>query len=110
MTLFLGRKVFRPKVRSPPGSYRHSFEKYFTSEDSELEEADGNHRILRYDFGGLDMVIWIEADPRLPDTKCDIDALFVSHPIYAPEDGLVENIAHSGPQQTLTISQGTLTP
>ncbi|KAF1918951.1 hypothetical protein BDU57DRAFT_430973, partial [Ampelomyces quisqualis] len=109
-TLFLGRKVLRARVGSPEGSYGHSFERHFTSEDPELEDAEGHHRMLRYDFGGLDMVVRIEADARVPNTTYDIDAPFVPHPLYAAEDGPVEGIAHSGPQRTSIISQGILTP
>jgi hypothetical protein len=109
-TLFLGRQAKNAKVRSQPGSYGRSFEDYFTTEDSELEDVEGHHRILRYDFGGLNMVVRIETDAYMPNTAYDLDAPIVPHPVFAAEPSPVEGIAHKGPEQTKVILGGTLVP
>jgi hypothetical protein len=65
-TLFIERKVRTPKTVSKEGSYGRSFEHYFTTEDPELEDAEGHHRVLGYTFGGIYIAIRIEADGPSP--------------------------------------------
>jgi hypothetical protein len=108
-TLFLGRRVRHAKVASMPCSYGRSFEEYFTAEDPHLERADGHHRVLRYEFGGLDMVVRIEADAYMPGTEYDVCEPIMPHPIFDPEISTpAESIVHS--LKTDVIPKGTLAP
>jgi hypothetical protein len=108
-TLFLGRRVRHAKVASMPGSYGRSFEEYFTAEDPRLEGADGHHRVLRYEFGGLDMVVRIEADAYMPGTEYDVCEPIMPHPFFDSElSSSAEGIAHS--LKTEVIPKGTLAP
>jgi hypothetical protein len=106
-TLFLGRQLKNAKVHSQPGSYGRSFESYFTTEDPDLEHAEGHHRMLRYAFGGLNMVVRIETDAYLPDEATDS---VVPHPSCTSPPGPAPGIPHSGPDRTQIIVAGTLAP
>ncbi|KAH7392005.1 hypothetical protein DE146DRAFT_722949 [Phaeosphaeria sp. MPI-PUGE-AT-0046c] len=109
-TLFLGRKVKKPKAASSADSYGRSFEEFFTIEDPELENADGHHRMLKYDFGGLNMVVRVEADACVPNTEYDIEAPVILHPACDPDSSNGLGISHKGPEVTSVIAKGTLIP
>jgi hypothetical protein len=103
-TLFVGRQVKNAKVESMEGSYGRNFEKHFTSEDSELEDAECHHRVLRYNFGGLEIVVHVETDAYVPNTQMRLG--------FRREDlqdaAKASGIAHDSPQQTTVIAKGTI--
>jgi hypothetical protein len=108
-TLFLGRRVRHAKVASMPGSYGRSFEEYFTAEDPRLDGADGHHRVLRYEFGGLDMVVRIEADAYMPGMEYDVCEPIMPHPFFDAEMSIAtKGVAHA--LKTEVIPKGTLAP
>jgi hypothetical protein len=49
-----------------PGSFGHSFEESQTVPAPGCEDGDGHHRIVTYDFSGLQMVVRFEVDACLP--------------------------------------------
>lgn len=46
--------------------YGHEFEKEFTKYPSSVKRSTSHHRIVTYNFGGLNMVVRFEADGALP--------------------------------------------
>jgi hypothetical protein len=109
-TLFIERKVRTSKTMSKEGSYGRSFEHYFTTEDPELEDADGHHRVLGYMLGGLYIAICIEADGCVANHEYNPDAPVVLHPDFDPLLSTSTSITHDGPQQIKVIIGGRLAP
>jgi hypothetical protein len=103
-TLFVGRRVKNAKVESTKGSYGHNFEKHFTSEDPELDEAEGHHWIHRYNFSGLEMVVRVETDAYVPNTQMRLD--------FCPENlqdtATASGISHDSPKQSTFIAKSTM--
>jgi hypothetical protein len=103
-TLFLGRKVKNAMVESTEGSYGRTFENHFTAEDAQLQDADGHHRILQYNFGGLNMVVRVETDAYIPNTQM----LMGCRPDDLQESLSANGICHQSPQPTTVIAKGTM--
>ena len=55
---FIGNHEFR--------GYGHEFEKEFTKYPSSVKGSTGHHRIVTYNFGGLNMIVRFEADGAVP--------------------------------------------
>jgi hypothetical protein len=102
-TLFVGRKVAHAKGSPAEGSCGHNFEKEFTTEDPDLEDAEGHHRVLLYSFGGLRIIVRIEADAYV---EIDSEPAATSDPSASSENGPTESIAHNGPHRTTVIKGG----
>jgi hypothetical protein len=109
-TLFIGRKPKKAKSASQEGSYGRSIEEYFTAEDPALEDGQGHHRVLRYDFDGLDMVVRIEADAYVPDLEYKPDAPVVLQPLHDSTTTSATSIFHHTPRPTIVIPKGTIVP
>ena len=107
-TLFIGRKVYKGRVSSAPGSYGRNFEATFTTEDPELEDASGHHRVLRYKLGPLDIVLRLEVDAYRADFEDDPDAPKSCLAEYIPKPELTTTIDHHSPQPTAVIARGTM--
>jgi hypothetical protein len=107
-TLFIGRRVLHAKSGSAPNSYGRSFEAYFATEDPQLESANGHHRVVRYDFGGLNMIVRIEVDAYIPNAPYDPSSPLAPHPFFDPYLSPPGGIPHS--LQTSVIPAGTLIP
>jgi hypothetical protein len=109
-TLFIGRKLKKAKGTSQEASYGRSFEEYFTTEDPLLEDAQGHHRVPRYDFGGLDMVVRIKTNAFISDLKYNPDAPVVLQPPYHSTTTLKPGIFHRSPHPTIVVAKGTVVP
>lgn len=109
-TLFVGRKVKKAKVASAANSFGRNFEDFFTTEDPEFEDTEGHHRVLKYDFGGLIMVIRVEEDAFIPNTEYAYGTPVILHPEYVPEDAPDACVVHTGSEATRVIMKGTLIP
>lgn len=109
-TLFIGRKVKKAKFASTANSFGRNFEELFTTEDPELEDTEGHHRALKYDFGGLNMVIRVEEDAFLPNTEYDFAAPVVLHSAYVPDNTCDSGAVHTSPEATTVIAKGKLIP
>jgi hypothetical protein len=108
--LFIERKVRSAKTVSREGSYGRSFEHCFTTEDPELEYAEGHHRVLGYMFCGIYMAIRIEADACVANHEYNLDALVVLLPDFDPLLGTNAGIVYDNPQRTKVIIGGILVP
>jgi hypothetical protein len=106
-TLVVGRKVKASTYPNGKG-WGRNFEKTYTTKDPELEEADGHHRVLKYNFGGLCMVIRIEVDAYDPDAQNEVDAS--ANPILESvlSAAPINSIPHQSPRYTAVIPKGTL--
>jgi hypothetical protein len=102
-TLFIGRKVAHAKGSPAEGSCGHNFEKEFTTEDPDLEHAEGHHRVLLYSFGGLRITVRIEADAYF---ETDSEPAVTSDSSASSKNGPIESIAHNGPHRTTVIRGG----
>jgi hypothetical protein len=110
-TLFMGRKVKDAMTTSPPGSYGRNFEDQWTTEDLDLEDAEGHHRVLKYKFGDLNMVVRIEVDAYISKVPYTSAAAIYLHPAYVHlPDVPTPEIKHYSPQHTKVIPGGTLVP
>jgi hypothetical protein len=109
-TLFVGRKVRNAKVKSAPNSYGRNFETALT--ESEIESATSHHRMLKYRFGPLVVVIRHEADAYDPtiQTPRDPNAPPSTHPSFASSDDHVEAIQHEDLAATTVLAQGKVVP
>jgi len=68
-TMFVAHNLQNAKVSSRELTYGRSFEPAFTTEDPALEDAQGHYRLIKYDFGGLSIVVRLEVDARLPASE-----------------------------------------
>jgi hypothetical protein len=109
-TLFIGRKEAKAKPQNKRG-YGHNFESEFTTDDPELPEAEGHHRVVRYKFGGLNMVVRIEADGYCTYADDD-DGDDSPNEFFRNVLGTTKqtSIVHSSPFATATIAKGKLVP
>jgi hypothetical protein len=109
-TLFIGRQVRNAKVRSTPNSYGRNFEAALTG--SEIDGATTHHRMLKYKFGSLTLVVRHEVDAYDPTivTPRDPDVLPTVHPSFDPGDYNAENIQCDESQGTIVIPQGKVVP
>lgn len=107
-TLFIGRKEKKAKTRQECG-YGRTFETLFTTEDPQLPQAEGHHRVVRYKFGGLNLVVRIEADGYYPDGE-DTDGSPAEFFRNVLKTTTQTTIPHYSPYSTLAIAQGTMVP
>ncbi|KAL1801559.1 hypothetical protein ACET3X_001901 [Alternaria dauci] len=109
-TLFIGRQVRNAKVRSAPNSYGRNFETALT--ESEIDGATSHHRMLKYKFGSLTLVVRHEADAYDPSiaTPQDPDVPPNIHPDFTPSGHDVEAIQFDESQATVVIPQGKVVP
>jgi hypothetical protein len=109
-TLFIGRQVRNAKVRSTRNSYGRNFEAALT--ESGINDATTHHRMLKYKFGSLTLVVRHEADAYDPTivTPRDPDVLPTVHPSFDPGDYNAENIQCDESQGTIVIPQGKVVP
>jgi phage anti-repressor protein len=107
-TLFIGRREAKAKTKQYSG-YRRNFEEAFTTEDPQLPESQGHHRIIRYRFGGLNLLVRIEADGYYPKGEDDEDS---PDEFFRNVFGTATQttIQHCGPHLTIAIAQGTMVP
>jgi hypothetical protein len=84
------------------------FEGYFGTEDVLLETSDGHHRVLRYEFGGLNIVVRIEADAYVPRTAYDPNEAMMPHSFLGVGFSPAGGIEHA--PKTSVIGKGTLAP
>ncbi|KAI8941185.1 hypothetical protein NX059_002422 [Plenodomus lindquistii] len=105
-TMFIGRREKNAKIWTQSGHGR-SFEKMFTTEDPDLKDVDGHHRIVRYQLGSLDLVVRMEADAYveeqeelaemdLDEKKGYADACFAAAEelLESGEDGTLDPSSH----------------
>jgi hypothetical protein len=117
-TLFIGRKEAKAKPEHNHG-YGHNFESEFTTDDPELPEAEGHYRVVRYKFGGLNMVVRVEADGYCTnadedeeededdDDEDDSPNEFFRNVLGTTTQTLIE---HNSPIATATIAKGKMVP
>ncbi|KAJ4374610.1 hypothetical protein N0V86_007481 [Didymella sp. IMI 355093] len=107
-TLFISRRESKAKTKQYTGHGRN-FETAFTTDDLQLQQAEGHHRVIRYKFGGSNLIVRIEADGDYPEGE-DVED---------PPDEFFRNvlgtttqttIEHPSPHHTLVIAQGTVVP
>ena len=107
-TLFIGRKE-KNSITEAQGGYGRNFEYEFTSEDPSLNKADGHHRVITYDLGGLKIVVRMEADGYLePEAPEEPNEFFLN--FLGTMESTNATIAHRNPQHTTVIPGGTLIP
>ncbi|KAG9187330.1 hypothetical protein G6011_05201 [Alternaria panax] len=112
-TLFVGRQVRNAKCRSERNSYCRNFEKAFT--ESEIDGATSHHRMLKYKFGSLTLVVRHEADAYDPTimTPRDPDAPPGIHPSFPLDDHGAETMQDEDLRATspeITPSPGDAVP
>ena len=72
-TLFIDRQDRYAKTNTQSG-YGRNFEADFTTDDPDLVDAEGHHRVIRYDLGRLNVVLRMEADGYIaPDAPLEAD-------------------------------------
>jgi hypothetical protein len=109
-TLFIGRKVRNAKVRSAANTYGRNFDAALT--DSEIDGATSHHRMVKYKFGPLTLVLRHEADAYDPtiETPRDPATPPSAHPSFVPGEDNAEVVQHEGPRKTTVIAQGKVVP
>jgi hypothetical protein len=107
-TLFISRRESKAKTKQYTG-YGRNFETAFTTEDPQLPQAEGHHRVIRYKFGGLDLIVRIEADGYYPEGEDVEDSPdeFFRNVLGTTTQTTIE---HCSPHHTLVIAQGTVVP
>lgn len=107
-TLFISRREDKPKVMQSSG-YGRAFEAAFTTEDPSLSDVEGHHRVIRYRFGGLNLVVRIEADGFYSDAEHHEDS---PNEFFRNVQGTTTQtvIPHHSPRPTVALAQGTLVP
>ena len=124
-TLFVSRMEQHAMERAR-GGYGRNFENVFTSGDPAVMDAEGHHRVVRYDLGGLNVVVRLEADGYLGDedllastgtVESEGDTSRTPAPLNEFFLNLLQTvglgsaaIAHHNPQHTHVIPRGTLVP
>lgn len=103
-TLFIIRKEAKAKTRQYSG-YGRNFEEAFTTEDLQLPQSEGHHRIIRYKFGGLNFVVRIEADDYYPEVVDDKDTPDESFRNVLGTSRQT-TIQHRSPHPTIVIPKG----
>lgn len=107
-TLFISRREAKAKTTQCSG-YGRNFEAVFTTQDPQLPQAEGHHRVIRYKFGGLNLVVRIEADGYYPDGEEDAESPneFFRNVLGTTRQTAIE---HRSPHHTVVIAQGTIVP
>lgn len=107
-TLFINRREAKAKTQQHSG-YGRNFEEAFTTEDPRLPQAEGHHRVICYRFGGLNLVVCIEADGYYSegqDVEDSPDEFFRN----VLGTTMQTTIQHRSPHPTAAIAQGTMVP
>ncbi|KAI4630888.1 hypothetical protein J4E83_002412 [Alternaria metachromatica] len=69
-TLIVGRRLRSGMAGSTNGSYGRNFEAAWTTQlEPDLQDAEGHHHTIQYDFGGLNIVVRAETDAYMPDEQ-----------------------------------------
>jgi hypothetical protein len=114
-TLFLGRRERNAQVFSKT-SFGRTFECEFTTEDTSLTDAQGHHRIIQYDLGGLQCAIRMEVDAAYHSLN-DIQNILNQDPRNDGSGNFLQTIEftsavipHSNKQHTKVIPGGRQIP
>lgn len=80
LVLFRHERNVRDLIRGSGQNFGHSFESAFTKMTSGLEDAQGHHRVIRYNLGGLNCVVQFEVDAwyEAEDSSTDVTQADVS--------------------------------
>ncbi|KAF9690952.1 hypothetical protein EKO04_011139 [Ascochyta lentis] len=107
-TLFISRREAKAKTRQCTG-YGRNFETEFTTEDPQLQQAEGHHRVIRYKFGSLNLVVRIEADGYYPEGEEDDMSPneFFQNVLRTTTQTTIE---HHSLRRIVVLAQGTITP
>ena len=81
----------------------------FTTEDPQLPQAEGHHRVICYKFGDLNPVVRIEAGGYYSDGEED-DELPNEFFRNVLQTTTPTTIKHYNPRPTVALAQGTMVP
>ncbi|EEB91657.1 hypothetical protein MPER_09952 [Moniliophthora perniciosa FA553] len=70
-TVLFNRWEKQTKEQMPGYTYGFNFEKVNTKQRGDCERSTGHHRIVKYDFGGIKMVVRFEVDACLQKPSAD---------------------------------------
>ena len=113
--------------------YGHSFEQNFTGFPPELRDSAGHHRVLKYEFGGLQLAVRSKVDAQYDesatgtllvealtntaskntmsrDDATNLIDLFGSLELTPEKNAATDKLANTGTSSVSVISCGTLTP
>ena len=108
-TIHLIRREKSPKELLPGlGGYGHTFPEAYTTWDQYVKCSASNHRVIKYKFGGLDMLIRFDCKAYI-NVEIDEVALQQSQENQSHADQmqhLLVNEEHEAPQRTNTTPAG----
>ena len=111
-TLFVGRKTRYAKGGNPEEAFSTGagFEAMFATQDPELDDVDGHHRVINYMLGPLDICVRFEVDGYIADFEKDFELPEFTMPDYTPTSSAdsTRTIEHRSPCSTVMILKGTL--
>lgn len=112
-TLFFIRRENSPtELIDGVRGFGHSFPEAYTTWDSDVKQSTSHQRLLRYNFGGLHLLVRFEADGYLPMAKNEASKPVTSR-AKTSEHFDVENLTKSfkaakvNPEEYLTLSSST---
>ncbi|KAH6868695.1 hypothetical protein BKA58DRAFT_317291 [Alternaria rosae] len=113
-TLIVGRRLRSGMAGSTNGSYGRNLEAAWTTQlESDLQDAEGHHHALQYDFGGLKIVVRAETDAYMPHSQPSRDEIRESLADAAsrrePEFANT-TIRHNSSDLTIVLLAGTSVP
>jgi hypothetical protein len=77
--------------------------------ESDLQDAEGHHHAIQYDFGGLNIVVRAETDAYMPDSqlsKDEIEEMIASSTSHPDPVVAATTISHDGSQSTVVLLAG----
>ena len=113
-TLIVGRRLRSGQAGSTNGSYGRNFEAGWTTQaEPNLQDAEGHHHAIQYEFGGLSIVTRAEIDAYIPDSplsKDEIKKMLAKSASLAEPEVATTTIHHDSSGSTRVLLAGRLIP
>lgn len=113
-TLIVGRRLRSGQAGSTNGSHGRNFEAGWTTQaEPNLQDAEGHHHAIQYEFGGLNIVIRVEIDAYMPDSplsKDEIKKILAKSASLAEPEVATTTIRHDSSGVTRVLLAGRLIP
>jgi hypothetical protein len=113
-TLIVGRRLRSGMAGSTNGSYGRNFEATWTTQvEPDLQDAEGHHHTIQYDFGGLNVVVRAETDAYMPDDQPSSDEIkeTLANAASHPEPHFATTtIRNDGSDSTVVLLAGKAIP
>ncbi|KIM82257.1 hypothetical protein PILCRDRAFT_71145 [Piloderma croceum F 1598] len=111
-TVLLSRWETRTREQGLPTSYGFNFEGASTTPAAGCEGTTSHHRIVKYNFGGLSMIVRFEVDAFIPPVASPVNDIDFPNRLEVPEPSTTSPLAAPSPlsladqRNPLTILQG----